>query len=176
MAELISKKFMKKSQADSNPTEPNTDDDIYIKLSKEFLMELKNNAYHGMFDEDVVDNIAKVLELLDLIQVPDPDLYLQYKMSGEEPAPQMAPVESPQMISTVKLLMLKKGKYTLWSMRMEQYLTNTDYDLWQVIMNGDEPVQTTKDENGVETEVPPKTAQAVLARQKERKAKSILQS
>ncbi|GJS93757.1 hypothetical protein Tco_0800725 [Tanacetum coccineum] len=59
-------------------------------------------------------------------------------MSGEEPAPQMAPVESPQMISTVKLPILKK------------------------------------DENGVETEVPPKTAQAILARQKERKAKSIL--
>ncbi|GKE62290.1 hypothetical protein Tco_1512657 [Tanacetum coccineum] len=73
-------------------------------------------------------------------------------MSGEEPAPQMAPVESPQMISTVKLPMLKKGEYTLWSMRMEQYLTNTDYGLWQVIMNGDEPVQTIKDENGVETE------------------------
>ncbi|GJU03341.1 hypothetical protein Tco_1113679 [Tanacetum coccineum] len=86
----------------------------------------------------------------------------------------MAPVESPQMISTVKLPMLKKGEYTLWSMRMEQYLTNTDYGLWQIIMNGDEPVQTTKDENGVETEVPPKTAQAILARQKERKAKSIL--
>nr|GEV91026.1 ribonuclease H-like domain-containing protein [Tanacetum cinerariifolium] len=59
-------------------------------------------------------------------------------------------------------------------MRMEQYLTNTDYELWQVIMNGDEPVQTTRDENGVETEVPPKTAQAILARQRERKAKSIL--
>nr|GEW36668.1 ribonuclease H-like domain-containing protein [Tanacetum cinerariifolium] len=41
-------------------------------------------------------------------------------------------------------------------------------------MNGDEPVQTTRDKNGVETEVPPKTAQAILARQIERKAKSIL--
>ncbi|GJU21218.1 hypothetical protein Tco_1154560 [Tanacetum coccineum] len=59
-------------------------------------------------------------------------------------------------------------------MRMEQYLTNTDYALWQVIMNGDEPVQTTKDENGVETEVPPKNAQALLQRQREIKAKSIL--
>ncbi|GJW63983.1 putative ribonuclease H-like domain-containing protein [Tanacetum coccineum] len=78
------------------------------------------------------------------------------------------------MISTVKLPILKKGEYTLWSMRIEQYLTNTDYGLWQVIMNGDEPVQTTKDENGVETEVPPKTAQALLQRQKERKAKSIM--
>ncbi|GJX33529.1 hypothetical protein Tco_0243384 [Tanacetum coccineum] len=95
-------------------------------------------------------------------------------MSGEESAPQMAPVESPHVVSSVKLPILKKGEYTLWSMRMEQYLTNTDYALWQVIMNGDEPVQTTKDENGVETEVPPKTAQALLQRQRERKAKSIL--
>ncbi|GJW19220.1 hypothetical protein Tco_0026656 [Tanacetum coccineum] len=34
--------------------------------------------------------------------------------------------------------------------------------------------KVTTDENGVETEVPPKTAQALLARQRERKAKSIL--
>ncbi|GKC13095.1 ribonuclease H-like domain-containing protein [Tanacetum coccineum] len=96
-------------------------------------------------------------------------------MSGEESAPQMAPVESPHVVSSVKLPILKKGEYTLWSMRMEQYLTNTDYALWQVIMNGDEPVQTTKDDNGVETEVPLKTSQAILARQKgERKTKSIL--
>ncbi|GKA96437.1 ribonuclease H-like domain-containing protein, partial [Tanacetum coccineum] len=86
----------------------------------------------------------------------------------------MAPVESPQMVSSIKLPILKKGEYTLWSIRMEQYLTNTDYALWQVIMNGDEPVQTTKDDNGIETEVPPKTAQAILTRQKERKAKSIM--
>ncbi|GKC79343.1 hypothetical protein Tco_1130117, partial [Tanacetum coccineum] len=95
-------------------------------------------------------------------------------MSGEEPATQIAPVESPQMVSTVKLRILKKGEYTLWSIRMEQYLTNTDYSLWQVILNGDGPIQVTTNENGVETEVPPKTAQALLARQRERKAKSIL--
>ncbi|GJU62969.1 ribonuclease H-like domain-containing protein [Tanacetum coccineum] len=71
-------------------------------------------------------------------------------MSGEELAPQMELVESPHAVSSVKLPILKK-----------------------VIMNGDEPVQTKKDENGVETEVPPKTAQALLQRQRERKAKSI---
>ncbi|GJZ34633.1 hypothetical protein Tco_0580450 [Tanacetum coccineum] len=59
-------------------------------------------------------------------------------------------------------------------MRMEQYLTNTDYSLWQVILNGDGPIQVTTDENSVETEVPPKTAQTLLQRQRERKAKSIL--
>ncbi|GJT63461.1 hypothetical protein Tco_1006994 [Tanacetum coccineum] len=78
------------------------------------------------------------------------------------------------MVYIVKLPVLKKGEYTLWSMRMEQYLTNTDYSLWQVILNGDDPIQVTTDENGVETEVPPKTAQALLQRQRERKAKSIL--
>ncbi|GKD64749.1 hypothetical protein Tco_1306857, partial [Tanacetum coccineum] len=41
----------------------------------------------------------------------------------------MAPLEYPHVVSSVKLPILKK-----------------------VIMNGDEPVQTTKDENGVETE------------------------
>ncbi|GJT32540.1 P-loop containing nucleoside triphosphate hydrolase [Tanacetum coccineum] len=39
-------------------------------------------------------------------------------MSGEKSATQIAPVESPQMVSTVKLLILKKGEYTFWSMRM----------------------------------------------------------
>ncbi|GJQ97338.1 hypothetical protein Tco_0008477 [Tanacetum coccineum] len=95
-------------------------------------------------------------------------------MSGEEPTTQIAPVESPQMVSTVKLHILKKGEYTLWSMRMEQYLTNTDYSLWQLILNGDGPIQVTTDEKGVEPEVPPKTAQALLTRQRERKAKRIL--
>nr|GEY97937.1 ribonuclease H-like domain-containing protein [Tanacetum cinerariifolium] len=95
-------------------------------------------------------------------------------MSREEHAPQMAPFESTQMVSNVKLPFLKKGVYTLWSMRMKHYLINTDYGLWQVIINGDEPVQTTRDENGVESEVPPKIAQAILARQRERQAKSIL--
>ncbi|GJX83795.1 hypothetical protein Tco_0333276 [Tanacetum coccineum] len=73
MAEPILKKYMENAQAESNSTEPNTDNDINIKLSKEFLIELKNNAYHGMFDEDVVDHIAKVLELLDLIKIPGVD-------------------------------------------------------------------------------------------------------
>ncbi|GKC50597.1 hypothetical protein Tco_1073342, partial [Tanacetum coccineum] len=61
---------MENAPADSNPTETNTNDDMNIKLSKEFLMELKSNAYHEMFDEDVVDHIAKVLEILDLISIP----------------------------------------------------------------------------------------------------------
>ncbi|GJS91138.1 ribonuclease H-like domain-containing protein [Tanacetum coccineum] len=72
-------------------------------------------------------------------------------MSGEEPITQIAPVESPQMVSTVKLPILKK-----------------------VILNSDGPIQVTSDEKGIETKVPPKTAQPLLQRQRKRKAKSIL--
>ncbi|GKE88890.1 hypothetical protein Tco_1566365 [Tanacetum coccineum] len=67
MAELISKECVDNAQTKSNLAK-NTNDDI--KLSKEYLMELQNNAYHRMFDEDVVDHIAKVLEILDLIKIP----------------------------------------------------------------------------------------------------------
>ncbi|GKD64076.1 hypothetical protein Tco_1306184 [Tanacetum coccineum] len=47
-------------------------------------------------------------------------------MSGEEPATQIAPVESPQMVSIVKLPILKK-----------------------VILNGDGPIQVTTDEKAL---------------------------
>ncbi|GJV64798.1 hypothetical protein Tco_1475626 [Tanacetum coccineum] len=77
-SQLIGKDLncMENAQAESNPTEANTDDD-----NKEFLIELKNNAYHRMFDEDVVDHIAKFLELLNLIKIPGVDSYrLQMKV------------------------------------------------------------------------------------------------
>nr|GEW31860.1 hypothetical protein [Tanacetum cinerariifolium] len=45
-----------------------------------------------------------------------------------------------QNISSLKLFMLKTEDCDLWIMRMEQYLTHTDYALWEVIINGDSPV------------------------------------
>ncbi|GKA55487.1 hypothetical protein Tco_0754436 [Tanacetum coccineum] len=71
MAELISKEYMEKAQTESNLF--NTSNDINIELNKEFLIELQKNAYHGMLHEDVVDHIAKVLEMLDLINIPGMD-------------------------------------------------------------------------------------------------------
>nr|GFD17692.1 xylulose kinase-1 [Tanacetum cinerariifolium] len=57
---------------------------------------------------------------------------------------------------------------------MEQYLAHTDYALWEVILNGNGEVQRTKDEAGNEVRVPPVTTQQILARTRERKAKSTL--
>nr|GFA49823.1 hypothetical protein [Tanacetum cinerariifolium] len=61
--------------------------------------------------------------------------------------------------SGIKLPILKKGEYILWTMKMEQYLTHTDYALWEVILNGNCEVQMTKDEAGNEVDVPLVTAQ-----------------
>ncbi|GJU87932.1 hypothetical protein Tco_1300355 [Tanacetum coccineum] len=54
---------------------------------------------------------------------------------------------------------------------MEQYLTHTDYALWEVIMNGDAPAVASA---SAEVPIPPKTAKQKLARKNELKAKSTL--
>ncbi|GKA34559.1 hypothetical protein Tco_0720988 [Tanacetum coccineum] len=45
--------------------------------------------------------------------------------------------ETTQTVFALKLPVLKTEEYDLWSMRMEQYLTFTEYALWEVIVNGD---------------------------------------
>ncbi|GJU34375.1 ribonuclease H-like domain-containing protein [Tanacetum coccineum] len=54
---------------------------------------------------------------------------------------------------------------------MEQYLTHTNYALWEVIMNGDAPAIASASTEGP---IPPKTAEQKLARKNELKAKSTL--
>ncbi|GJU72398.1 hypothetical protein Tco_1263803 [Tanacetum coccineum] len=69
MSELLLNECMEKAQTESNLSITNTNDDMNIELSKEFLTELQSNAYHKKFDEDVVKHIAKVLEILNLIKI-----------------------------------------------------------------------------------------------------------
>ncbi|GJU67643.1 ribonuclease H-like domain-containing protein [Tanacetum coccineum] len=81
--------------------------------------------------------------------------------------------ETTQTVSALKLHILKTGDYDLWNMRMEQYLTHTDYALWVVIVNGDAPAIASASA-GTECPIPPKTAEQKLARNNELKAKSTL--
>nr|GEX18008.1 ribonuclease H-like domain-containing protein [Tanacetum cinerariifolium] len=78
------------------------------------------------------------------------------------------------MVSSVKLPILKKGEYILWTMKTEQCLAHTDYALWEVILNGNSAVQMSKDKAGNKIKVPPITAHQILAGTRERKAKSTL--
>ncbi|GJY64686.1 hypothetical protein Tco_0466146 [Tanacetum coccineum] len=82
--------------------------------------------------------------------------------------------ETTHMVSSVKLPMPKKGEYTIWAIRMEEYLIYTDYEQWLVVLNGNSLVQYTKNEAGKDVEVPPITAKDIQARDRERKAKSAL--
>ncbi|GKC77483.1 hypothetical protein Tco_1128257 [Tanacetum coccineum] len=71
MAELISEECIVNAQNESNLSI--TSNDINIELCDEFLMELRKSVYHGWIDEDVVNHIAKVLKMIDLIYIPGVD-------------------------------------------------------------------------------------------------------
>nr|GEY29498.1 retrovirus-related Pol polyprotein from transposon TNT 1-94 [Tanacetum cinerariifolium] len=75
----------------------------------------------------------------------DWDLH-KWRNTNQASSPPIAPPEAPQMVSSIKLPILKKGEYILWTMKMERYLAHTDYALWEVILNGNGEVQMTKDE------------------------------
>nr|GEW69562.1 putative ribonuclease H-like domain-containing protein [Tanacetum cinerariifolium] len=59
-------------------------------------------------------------------------------------------------------------------MKMKHYLSNTDYPIWQVIQNDNGPIFVTTYTNGMIKVLPPKTAEEVMARERERKARTTL--
>ncbi|GJS50058.1 ribonuclease H-like domain-containing protein [Tanacetum coccineum] len=42
----------------------------------------------------------------------------------------------PPTITAMKIPIIKKGEYDIWSMRMRQYICHTDHNLWDIIVNG----------------------------------------
>nr|GFA68646.1 ribonuclease H-like domain-containing protein [Tanacetum cinerariifolium] len=80
----------------------------------------------------------------------------------------------PYTVSSIKLPILKKGEYDIWAMKMEHYLSHTDYLIWQVIHNGNGPISVITDTNGMIKVLPSKTAKEVIARERERKARTTL--
>ncbi|GJZ51032.1 ribonuclease H-like domain-containing protein [Tanacetum coccineum] len=53
-------------------------------------------------------------------------------MSEAEPIP---PTSS---VTALRIPMIKKGEYDLWSMKMRQYIAISDHILWDIITNGDQ--------------------------------------
>ncbi|GJX57529.1 hypothetical protein Tco_0287426 [Tanacetum coccineum] len=74
---------------------------------------------------------------------------------------------TPHTVSTIKLPILKKGEYDIWAMKMEHYLAHTDYPIWEVIQNGNGPVSITTDTSGQIKVLPPRTAEEIVAREKQ---------
>ncbi|GJW24397.1 hypothetical protein Tco_0038208 [Tanacetum coccineum] len=71
MTEPILNENMEKDQTESNLSI--TSNDINVELNKEFLEEIQMNVYHRWIDEDIVNHIAKVLEMVNLIYIPGVD-------------------------------------------------------------------------------------------------------
>ncbi|GJT43647.1 ribonuclease H-like domain-containing protein [Tanacetum coccineum] len=91
------------------------------------------------------------------------------------PSPsQTSTQQTPHTVSTIKLPILKKGEYDIWAMKMEHYLAHTDYPIWEVIQNGNGHVSITTDTQGQIKVLPPRTAEEILARERERKARTTL--
>ncbi|GKE36699.1 hypothetical protein Tco_1460104, partial [Tanacetum coccineum] len=103
-------------------------------------------------------------------------------MAGEDefhddnPPPVTPTQQSPHILSTIKLPILKKGKYDIWAMKMEHYLGHTYYPIWEVIQKGNGSVQVLTDINGQIRVLPPKTAKEILARERERKMWEAIKS
>ncbi|GJV85021.1 ribonuclease H-like domain-containing protein [Tanacetum coccineum] len=79
--------------------------------------------------------------------------------------------ENTQTVSALKLPVLKPGDYDLWSMRMEQYLTHTDYALWEVIINGDAPAAIISASAGTKGHIPLKLLNKKASKKNELNAK-----
>ncbi|GJT52973.1 hypothetical protein Tco_0988027 [Tanacetum coccineum] len=90
------------------------------------------------------------------------------------PQTQTPTQHAPHTVSTIKLPILKKGEYDIWAMKMEHYLAHTDYPIWEVIQRGNGHVSVSTDINGVIKVLPPKTAEEILAREREIKARTTL--
>ncbi|GJV05334.1 ribonuclease H-like domain-containing protein [Tanacetum coccineum] len=82
--------------------------------------------------------------------------------------------QTPHTVSTIKLPILKRGEYNIWAMKMEHYLAHTDYPIWEVIQNGNGPVSIAIDTSGQIKVLPPRTAEEIVARERERKARTTL--
>ncbi|GKF56940.1 hypothetical protein Tco_0170477 [Tanacetum coccineum] len=78
------------------------------------------------------------------------------------------PIPPTSLVTTLRIPMIKKGKYDLWSMKMRQYIAITDHILclWDIITNGD---QATIDPASSSLSAP-KTSLAANARRNNEKA------
>ncbi|GJY26163.1 putative ribonuclease H-like domain-containing protein [Tanacetum coccineum] len=150
----------------------------YNKITKQMIIKIKN-AVKKRLDTILKSSIRRNLKLTSEVQI--------YSMAGgsddqenpdinqNPPNPPIQTPQAPHSVSTVKLPTLKKGdNYDIWAMKIEHYITHTDYPLWQIILNGNSPKKISTDTNGIIRVLPPKSAEDFLAIERERKARTTL--
>ena len=78
--------------------------------------------------------------------------------------------DETHMVTASKVPMLKPSEYELWKMRIRQYIRMIDFNMWNVILNGDTLPQKGPDGKAI----PIKTTEENVVRKIEIKAHSIL--
>ncbi|GJS20107.1 hypothetical protein Tco_0448739 [Tanacetum coccineum] len=76
--------------------------------------------------------------------------------------------------NTAKFPYLKVGEYDVWAMKMQNYISSTDLQCWNVVMKGNHARPTTTDSNGKIMYRDPVSADEYLVLQRESKARSTL--
>jgi hypothetical protein len=76
--------------------------------------------------------------------------------------------------SNAKFPYLKKDEYEIWAMKMEYWISNSDHNLWNVILNGNNKKKTGRDQKGNIVILPPVSAEEQVAVQRETKARTLL--
>ncbi|GKA25549.1 hypothetical protein Tco_0711658 [Tanacetum coccineum] len=79
----------------------------------------------------------------------------------------------PPTITAMKIPIIRKGEYDIWSMRMRQYICHTNYNLWDVIVNGDLEEEHAPTEEAYAL-LAPKTAKQLATKRNQERVKSIL--
>ncbi|GKB35357.1 hypothetical protein Tco_0880299 [Tanacetum coccineum] len=78
----------------------------------------------------------------------------------------------PPTITAMKIHIIKKGEYDIWSMRMRQYICHTDHNMWDIIVNGD--LERAHLHEKPSSPTCSKTAKTMAARRNQERIKSIL--
>nr|GEW78040.1 hypothetical protein [Tanacetum cinerariifolium] len=65
----MAKPIPNEAQAKQNLVEPSIECNVKYELGEELLKELRSNSFSGRLEEDVIGQIAKILEILGLIKV-----------------------------------------------------------------------------------------------------------
>ncbi|GJR76506.1 ribonuclease H-like domain-containing protein [Tanacetum coccineum] len=125
--------------------------------------------YNRLNYVSIVVSSASVIVSTDLSKATNP-LQAKELLQIKEMADQDTP---PPTITAMKIPIIKKGEYDIWSMRMRQYICHTDHNLWDIIVNGDLEDEATP--SGEQSSPPvPKTAKQLAARRNQERIKSIL--
>nr|GEY45104.1 hypothetical protein [Tanacetum cinerariifolium] len=161
---------------------PGNDIDVFLEPLVDDLYYLFERAV-DTYDVSIKDNFnLRTVMLWTINDYPALGTLCGYPYSGFKETdknttnPQQVPPtrQASHTLSTIKLPVLKKGEYDIWAIKMEHYLEHTYYPIWEVIQKGNGHVQVSTDINGQIRVLPPKTAKEILARERERKARTTL--